>query len=278
MVEDFGPGGAVFLRAPFRGVVADAVPGTDENLPIGHRPESCIPSWPAPLGRPNGWKPSPSHAASMASRAAPEHGTGGSLWRVSVSSPTPRCSQTRAASSAMRASRRSRTSPSTSRRSTVKVARPGMTFTPPGSTSIRPTVPTLVPLLSASRSTAPTAAAAARASRRNGPIGVASAWPASPLRTNRNHTGPAMPVTTPTGRPRCSRTRPCSMCSSTYAWTEPGPRAASPMRSGARPASRIASATVTPFRPRGKGHPGRGGRRGRGSRSCRARPAIPPRP
>ena len=103
-----------------------------------------------------------------------------------------------------------------SRRSTVKVARDGMTLMAFGSKRMRPTVATVgvFEAVARSRRKVMTRAAAWPASRRID-IGVVPAWLATPSMVTRCQEMPCRFSTAPIGTPSRSSTGPCSMCSST---------------------------------------------------------------
>ncbi|OEI67380.1 hypothetical protein Cus16_2979 [Curtobacterium sp. ER1/6] len=140
---------------------------------------------------------------------------------------------------------RSRPSSNSPRRSTLKRASPGTTFTAPGSTDIVPTVPTCCSARQMRSTARAASAAASRASCRRS-YGVPPACRASPTASTVKRRALAMLVTTPRACPACSRWGPCSMCASRYPTSRSGASAASPTRSGSSPKSVKACRRVVP--------------------------------
>ncbi len=79
-------------------------------------------------------------------------------------------------------------------------------------------------------------------------IRVVPAWFASPVKSSRQRPCGQMEVATPTGAPRSTSARPCSMCSSTKVPMRPSRSGSAPRPDGSAPALCIASASVTPSR------------------------------
>src|SRR4051794_20514537 len=185
------------------------------SIATSHRRDITAASWPAPLGRRATRTRASATAASSCAVSAGAHATEAVACTSLHVASTPRAAAIAYARSRRSAHAASRVVSSRWRTSTVRVARAGMTLLAPGWTSSSPTVATSPSTARAVASTVPIHSAAAASASRRSAIGTVPAWPASPSKTISARVWPAMPVTTPTGRPSASSTGPCSMWTST---------------------------------------------------------------
>ena len=95
--------------------------------------------------------------------------------------------------------------------SSMARASPAITFVAPGLASRNPTVDTIPGVRCAKFSTARIHSAAAASASCLRFMGVVPAWFACPENVNSTRLWPTIASTTPSGRPKCSSTGPCSM-------------------------------------------------------------------